>query len=185
MSMMSLGFDPTRVRTSAEGPEFKLGTVMWEGDVPALSSSAVGVTGGTGGAFEGVKAYIYVKASGAITGDGYVCLISPAAPYTAAMSTDTLSAPGAGVGKPVGVARAAIADGGYGWLQIYGVSEILGFTAAAAFTQLTTHATAGQVDDATTAGLEVVDGMTLTEAVGGAPGLAGGFLNFPRVGRTL
>lgn len=185
MSMGTIiGFDPTAVRTNAEGPAFKLGTIAWEGDVPALPSAAMGVTGGSGGSDEGAKAYMYVQASGAITGDGYVCLIDGSA-FTAAHSTDTLSAPGAGQGKLVGVARAAVADTGYGWVQIFGAGTVRVLASAAAYTQLTTSATAGCLDDATTAGLEVVDGITLDAANGGSTANVAGFLNFPRVGRTL
>lgn len=185
MSMGTIiGFDPTAVRTNAEGPAFKLGTIAWEGDVPAVPSSAMGVTGGSGGSDEGAKAYMYVKASGAITGAGYVTLIDASA-FTAAECTDTLSAPGAGQGKAVGVGVAAIADTGYGWVQIYGYSSIRVLANCAAYTQLTTSATAGCLDDATTAGLEVVDGITLDAANGGSTANVAGWLNFPRVGRTL
>lgn len=161
------GIDPTQVWTSTETPGFVPGTLGMN-----MTSA-------------GPKAYVFVKDSGsAITGDGYVCLVD-GSDFTAAMSTDTLSAPGAGQGKLVGVARAAVAASGYGWLQIYGAGTIRVLASCAAYTQLTTSATAGAIDDATTAGLEVVDGMTLDVANGGSTANVAGFMNWPKVGRTL
>lgn len=180
-----IGLDPTKVRTSTEGPEFDLGTIAWEEDAPSLQSSAIGVTGGSGGTDQGPKAYMYVKAAAAgITGDGYVCIVNPAT-KVATMVTDTLSAPGAGQGFPLGVARAAIGANGYGWVQVFGVGTVRCLTLAAVGTQLTTSATSGTLDDATTAGLEVAEGITLTTAAGGGTENVAGFLNWPRVGRTL
>ena len=160
------GIDPTAVRTNAEGPAFAPGTVAFN------QTSA------------GPKGYVYVKASGAITGDGYVCLVD-GSDFTAAQCTDTLSAPGAGQGKLVGAARAAIADTGYGWLQVFGAGTVKVLASCAAYTQLTTSATAGALDDATTAGLEVVDGIVCDAADGGSGGLVAGWFNWPKVGRTL
>ncbi len=165
--MITAGIDPTNVYTSSEAPPFGVG------DIAFNKTSA------------GEKGYIFVKDSGSgITGDGYVCLVD-GSDYTAAMCTDTLSAPGAGQGKLVGVARAAIAANGFGWLQIYGAGTIRVLASCAAYTQLTTSATAGAIDDATTAGLEVVDGATLDVANGGATANVAGYLVWPRVGRTL
>lgn len=180
-----IGIDPTKVRTSTEGPEFDLGTIGWEEDAPSLQSAAIGVTGGSGGTDEGPKAYMYVKAAAAgVTGDAYVCIVNPST-KVATMVTDTLSAPGAGAGFPMGVARAAIAANGYGWVQVFGVGTIRVLTLAAVGTLLTTSATSGVLDDATTAGLEVVDGMVLTATAGGSTENVAGFMNWPKVGRTL
>lgn len=158
-----LGVDPTRTTTTAE---YKVGTVGW--------------TNTTAGA----KAYIYVQANGAITGDGYVCDIDVST-FDAAMSTTTTTAPGTGAGKPVGIARVAFADNEYGWLQIYGVGVVRVAASAAAYTNLNSTATAGQIDDDATAGAEVIDGVILDTANGGAAGTVAGFLNWPKVGRTL
>lgn len=180
-----IGIDPTKVRTSAEGGEYKVGTIGWEGDSPALLSTAMGVTGGSGGTPEGCKAYIYVQDSGsAITGDGYVALVDGSA-FTAVMATTTTSAPGTGAGKLVGVARAAIAASGYGWLQIFGPGVVRTSASCAAYTIINTTATAGQLDDDATAGAEVIDGIVLDVATGGAAATTAGFLNWPKVGRTL
>lgn len=165
--MYLTNIDPTQVWASTEVPGFA------PGDIAFNKTSA------------GVKGFVFVKDSGSgITGDGYVALVD-GSDFTAAMSTDTLSAPGAGQGKLVGVARAAIAANGFGWLQIYGAGTIRVLASAAAYSQLTTSATAGCLDDATTVGLEVVDGMTLDAANGGATANTAGFLNWPKVGRTL
>ena len=161
------GIDPTDVRTSAEGPQYGLGQI------------------GFNTTRAGVKGYIYVRDSGsAITGDGYVALVD-ASDFTAVMATVTTSAPGTGAGKLAGVARAAIAASGYGWLQIFGAGTIRVSASCAAYTLINTTATAGQLDDDATAGAEVVDGMVLDVANGGAAGTVAGYLNWPKVGRTL
>lgn len=161
------GINPTSVRTSTEGPEFGLG------DLGYVKTSA------------GVKGYIYVQDSGSgITGDGYVALIDGSA-YTAVMATTTTSAPGAGAGKMAGVARAAIAASGYGWLQIFGPGTVRTLASCAAYTRINTTATAGALDDDATAGSEVIDGIVLDTATGGAEASTAGFLNWPRVVNTL
>ncbi len=160
------GINPTNVRTSGEGPEFTPGTIGWN-----MTSA-------------GPKGYIYVKDSGsAITGDGYVCLVDGSS-FEAVMATTTTSAPGTGAGKLVGVARAAIAASGYGWLQIFGAGNIQTAAAADAYTILNTTATAGKLDDDATAGAEVIDGIVLDAAAGSAT-MAAAFINWPKVGRTL
>lgn len=133
---------------------------------------------------EGTKVYMYVRADGAITGDGYVVNIDVST-FDAAMCTTTTTAPGTGAGKPVGVAQVAFADNDYGWVQIYGQSSVRVSASAAAYTILNSTATAGQLDDDATASAEVIDGVILDVANGGAAAVANGFLNFPKVGRTL
>lgn len=161
------GIDPTSVRTSAEGAEFGLGQIGFN------TTSA------------GVKGYVYVRDSGsAITGDGYVCDVD-GSEFTAVMSTTTTTAPGTGAGKLVGVARAAIAASGYGWLQVFGAGTVRVSASCAAYTIINSTATAGQLDDDATAGAEVIDGIVLDVANGGSAGTAAGYLNWPKVGRTL
>lgn len=162
--MYQIGIDPTRVTTT---PEFAIGTVIFNSD----------------GA-NGTKGYVYVQANGAITGTGYVCDIDSSS-GDAVMCTTTTTAPGAGAGKQVGVARAAFADNEYGWLQIYGQGVIRVAASCAAYTLLNSTATAGQIDDDATAGAEVIDGIVLDVANGASAGLVDGFINWPRVGRTL
>ena len=152
------GIDPTSVRTSTEGPEYGLGQVGFN------ATSA------------GVKGYIYVKDSGAaITGDGYVAVVDGS----------DFTAPGTGAGKLAGVARAAIAASGYGWLQVFGAGTVRANALCAAYTLINSTGTAGQLDDDATAGAEVIDGIALDAAVGGAAATAAGFINWPKVGRTL
>lgn len=165
--MYIAGIDPTSVKTSTEGPEFKVGSIGWN------QTSA------------GPKGYIYVQDSGSgLTGDGYVCDIDGSA-FTAVLSTTTTTAPGTGAGKLVGVCRAAVAASGYGWLQIFGAGTVRVAASAAAYTLLNSTATAGQIDDDATAGAEVIDGIVLDVANGGAAGTAAGWINWPKVGRTL
>lgn len=164
--MLVSGIDPTAVRTSAEGPEFVVGTRAAQQDE------------------NGYKEYMYVLADEAITGAGYVCVVDT--DFSSEMADTTSTAGGAGQGKPVGLAMAAIASGGYGWLQIYGPCSVRTLASAAANTQLTSSATPGAVDDATTAGLEVIDGLSVGTATGGAEATnTDGFAHYPVVGRTL
>lgn len=158
-----LGIDPTVVSST---PSFSVG------------QRGANVTS------EGVKEYIYVQANGAITGAGYVCDID-GSNFDAAMCTTTTTAPGTGAGKPVGVARVAFADNDYGWLQIYGPGTIRVSASCAAYTIINSTATAGQLDDDATAGAEVIDGIVLDTANGGSAAVAAGFINYPKVGRTL
>lgn len=161
--MYQLGIDPT---VTATVPEFT------PGSLGANATSA------------GVKVYIYVQANGAITGDGYVCDID-GSNFDAAMCTTTTTAPGTGAGKSVGVARATFADNAYGWLQVYGPGTVRVAASCAAYTIINSTATGGQLDDDATASAEVIDGIVLDTANGGAAGTAAGWINWPRVGRTL
>lgn len=163
----AIGFDRTAVRTSAEGPEVRVGTVFTTEDVDA-----------------GTKAYLYVSAAEAITGEGYLCVVDTGA--AAEMADTTSTAPGAGAGMRCGAAQAAIASSGYGWVQIYGKGSLRTLASAAVGTELTSSATPGAVDDATTAGLEVINGVSLGTATGGAEATnTDAYFNYPTVGRTL
>jgi len=136
-------------------PTFKLGTMAWD---------------------DGGKAYVYVQADGAITGDGYVCSITNA--FQAKM-TDTDVAATILQGNKVGVAEVAFADNEYGWLQVYGPCGIRTEQDAAANTKLASTADAGQVDDAAATGI-FINGMHLGTATGGADAVnTTGFLNWP------
>lgn len=161
------GITPTDVWTSTAVPPFA------PGDIGFTKDSA------------GVKGYIFVKDSGsAITGDSYVCYIDGSA-FTAVMCTTTTTAPGTGAGKAVGVARAAIAASGYGWLQIYGAGTVRVAASAAAYTLINSTATAGTLDDDATAGAEVIDGIALDVANGGSAAATAAWIQWPKVGRTL
>lgn len=165
--MFMAGINPTNVRTSTEGPEVAVGTI------------------GFNQTTAGPKGYIYVQDSGSgITGDSYIALIDGSA-FTAVMATVTTSAPGTGAGKAAGVARAAIAASGYGWLQIYGAGTIRTLASCAAYTLVNTTATAGAVDDDATASSEVIDGLALDTATGGAEASTAAWIQWPRVARTL
>lgn len=162
--MYQIGIDPTRTSTT---PEFTPGSVVFNSSGSQAS-----------------KGYMYVLAGGAITGSGYVCDVDGST-FSAVMSTTTTTAPAAGAGKSVGVARAAIASGSYGWLQVYGQGIVRVAANAAIYTNLNSTATAGQLDDDATAGAEVIDGIVMDAAVGGSAGTAAAWINWPRVGRTL
>lgn len=161
--MYQLGIDPTVTHTT---PQYNVGQIVFNTTD------------------DGAKGYIYVQANGAITGAGYVCDIDVST-FDAAMCTTTTTAPGTGAGKPVGVARVAFADNEYGWLQIFGVGTVRVSASCAAYTIINSTATAGQLDDDATVGAEVIDGIILDVAAGGAAAVVAGFINWPKVGRTL
>lgn len=161
--MYQFGIDPTKVSATAE---FDLGQI-------AFNATS-----------DGTKGYIYVIANGAITGDGYVCDIDVSS-FDADMCTTTTTAPGTGAGKPVGVARVAFADNDYGWLQVYGVGTVRTAASCAAYTIINSTGTEGVLDDDAGSGAEVIDGIILDTATGGAEAATAGYLNWPKVGRTL
>lgn len=161
--MYIIGIDPTDVSATAK---YTLGALG------ANTTSA------------GTKVYMYVKANGAITGDGYVVDIDGSS-FDAAMSSTTTTAPGTGAGKAVGVARAAFTTLYYGWVQVFGAGTVRVAASCAAYTIINSTATAGQLDDDAAVGAEVIDGIVLDVAAGGAAATVAGFLNYPKVGRTL
>jgi hypothetical protein len=133
---------------------------------------------------DGSKLYLYVHASEIVTGAGYLCQVDSVG--EAQMVDTTSSAPGVGQGLRVGAAQAAIADNEWFWIQVYGRGSIRTLASAAVGTELTSSATPGAVDDATTAGLEVIEGLSLGTATGGAAATnVDGYFNFPHIGRTL
>lgn len=125
------------------------------------------------------KEWLYVQASGAITGAGYAVVIDEEG--QAAM----LSTSNDAFGHRVGIPAVAFADNDYGWVQIYGDCDaILCAASCAADKQLMTTATAGTLDDTAT-GVRV-DGVTLSAAVGGGgAATAAGSLTYPRIGDTV
>lgn len=133
----------------------------------------------------GPKGYVYVLVgSSGWTADGYVVDIDGSS-YSAVLTSTTTTAPGTGQGKLCGVVRAAASAGQYGWVQIYGSGTVRVSASAALYTTLNSTGTQGQLDDDATAGSEVIDGIVLDATNGGAPALQPGFINWPRVGRTL
>lgn len=159
-----IGINPTQVDTTAT---FKLGTSM------RLDTA------------DGTKEYVYGQARGAITGAGYVCVAATG--FDFAMASVTETTPGTtGPGSVVGVPAAAMSDNQYGWFQVYGKSTIRTLASAAKGTQLNTTGTAGALDDDATAGAEVINGVVLGTATGGAPAAnSDAYLMYPSVGRTL
>lgn len=125
--------------------------------------------------------WVYVQASAAITGAGFVCTIDEN--YAATMVTSTNAARG----DLIGVAAVAFASGEFGWLQTSGVfANVQVLASCAANARLNTTATAGALDDDGTVGAEVIDHIVLTTArgagQGNAPGLAA---NHAAIGVTL
>lgn len=167
MSQGTIGITPDAVRTSSEGPEFTVGTVA------KVATSA------------GTKEYIYVSAGEAITGAGYLCVINTG--FACEMVDTTSTAPGAaGFGTRCGAAQAAIASGGYGWLQIRGKGSLRTLASCAKGTRLNSTATPGAVDDDGGAGSEAIFGLVIGTATGGAEATnTDAYFNYPTVGTTL
>lgn len=124
------------------------------------------------------KEYVYVQASGAITGAGYVCVIDEAG--QAAMATNTTAV----YGQQIGVAQAALADNDYGWVQVFGTANIRVAASCAANAVITSTTTDGQLDDAAGTGTKTIVGAVLTTANGGTAANAEGVLTYPTVGAT-
>ena len=169
--MHILGISPAQVVAAADVPEFKLGTCGCLSSTNKLDA-------------EGDKFYLYVKAGEAITARGYLCVVD--SDFVVQMVDTVSSAPGAGAGKAVGAAQAAIALNGFGWIQTCGKGPLRTLASAAVGTLLTSSATPGAVDDATTVGLEVINGLALGTATGGAAATnEDAYFTYPTVGRTL
>jgi hypothetical protein len=135
----------------------------------------------------GVKEYIYVQfpASTAFA-VGDVVLVNSAG--VVAQATTTTTTPGNAAGRRVGVvvtAVASVAAAQFGFVQIYGQGSVRVLANAAATTILNTTATGGALDDDATAGAEVIDGIVLNVANGGATAAVACTINYPFVGRTL
>lgn len=129
--------------------------------------------------FNGKKAYMFVQANGAITGDGYVVSIDES--YQAVM-LDTDTAATVAEGQLVGVAETAFADNEYGWVQVFGPCGIRSEQDALANAKLGPTAAAGQVDDAGAVGSKYIDGMHFGTATGGTATVnATGFLIWPKL----
>lgn len=119
--------------------------------------------------------WVYVQASGAITGEGYAVVIDR--DFQAAMVTNTNGLRG----LPIGIAGTDFADNDYGWVQVYGACNIQVAASCAANVETTTTTTAGQLDDAAGTGTKEILGLVLTTARGGTAGTAAGFITYPSV----
>ncbi len=129
----------TDVTTSAEGPKNVLGEVAWDRG----------------------KAYKYVKAGAAVAANRAVALdLTADDGYTVIYPAATSSK------SVVGITQAAIASGGYGWVQVHGY-------AAPDFDGTSTDATAGNpVVAFDTLGKVVGCDVTVATSVAGAFGVA-------------
>lgn len=139
-------------------PEFALGELAW---LPAG------------------KAYVYIQANGAITGDGYVVSWKGNVCDAAMVNSGTAATVAAGM--QVGVVETAFADNEYGWAQVYGACGIRSEQDALANSLLGPTADSGQIDDAHATN-NLCDGLWLGTATGGADAVnATGYLNFPQM----
>jgi len=168
MAQAVIGISKADIVASTGTPAFRLGTV-----------------GGYDDPTNGYQEFIYGRADGAVTAAGYLCVEATGFDFLLASTTST--APGAaGPGSRCGAAQAALADNEYGWFQIYGKGSVRTLASAAKGTQLNTTATGGALDDDATAGAEVISGVVLGTATGGAAATnADALFSYPTVLRTL
>lgn len=123
--------------------------------------------------------WLYVKASGTITAAGYVVSIDET--FLAVQASTSNDAEG----DLGGVAPMAFVSGEYGWVQVKGPTLIQVAASCAANVPLNTTATAGQLDDDSTAGALILDGAYLTTARAASAGTAAGMLNYPKFGVAI
>lgn len=168
MASQIIGLSRDNITAATATPEFRLGTV-----------------GGYDDPTNGYQEYIYGRASGAVTGLGYVVVESSGNIFQHITTANT--APGQnGHGARVGVAQAAMATNQYGWFQVYGKASLRTLALAARGTRLNTTATAGVVDDDGTASSRAVNGVVLGTATGASEATnADAYLSYPTVGATL
>jgi hypothetical protein len=168
MAQATIGISKADVVAASGVPQFRLGTV-----------------GGYDDPTNGYQEFVYGRADGAVTAAGYLCVEETGFDFTMASTTST--SPGvAGTGSRVGAAQAVLADNEYGWFQIYGKGSVRTLASCAKGTQLNSTGTAGAVDDDATAGSEVINGLVIGTATGGAAATnSDAIFSYPSVGRTL
>ena len=155
-----IGFNPEQVDT-----------VLTGGKTFGLGDSAEDHAG---------KEYVYIKATSAISQYDVVTYDETYNTTVAPVTTTN------GVrGDKLGVAPVAIASGSYGWLQVYSPCVINVAANCNPNVELTLTSVAGVLDDATTASLDVADGIVTTAASASAAASKAAILNYPQVGRTL
>lgn len=126
------------------------------------------------------KEYVWLQASAAITGAGFVCFM------TAANLATMLSTANDAIGSRVAIAPAAMATGDRGWFQIYGNCDAVQVLAScAANVRVNTTATAGALDDDGTVGSMSILGLVLSTARAASQGNAPAILSYPTIGVTL
>lgn len=158
-----IGISPQQIAAATAVPEFKLGT---------------------GGAYDhptlGHQEFIYGRANGAVTGQGFVCVEQ--SNFRFAM----LATANSGNGSRVGAAQAPMLDQQYGWFQVYGKGSLRTLASALLNARLNTTATGGAVDDDGTATSKSILGVVLLTSTGGAPATnPDAVFNYPQVGITL
>ena len=116
MSLYVIGMDVTKVRTSAEGPEFTVGTIGRDAETGKMYKY-VKFNNGTGNVASVANYFAYYYGSGGTT---------------VTMDQSDSTSIGAGV------FQAVIADLGYGWIQVAGTATLgIALTAGAAGNALT------------------------------------------------
>lgn len=145
-------------------------TSTTEGQDHALGDMAFGDDG---------SIWVYVQANGAIS-QYDVVLLDEDWQADQIDTTNTASARG----QLCGVAAVAFADDAYGWIQICGVTTMNVKKSCAANAVLNSTASAGRLDDDSTTGAEVINGIVLTTLRGSTSGSAAGILFWPTVGAT-
>jgi hypothetical protein len=121
--------------------------------------------------------YVYVQYGAGGATANFVVTIK--ADYSAVMATNALAL----LGEQVGVAMATGAASTFGWVMVYGVTNVQ-TDVATANTRMQTTTVAGQIDDASGVGTKQINGLALSAARTVSAGLAPALLTYPTVGAT-
>ena len=148
MSLYVIGMDVTKVRTSAEGPEFTVGTIGRDAETGYM--------------------YKYVKFD---NGVGNVASVAGKFAYYFGSSGTTVTmdlSDSKNVGA--GVFQAVIADGGYGWVQVSGIATlVVDLTAGTAGQALTPAGATDGTLDVSAAATDHICAAAIDVSVSNAP----------------
>jgi hypothetical protein len=144
MGMQLFAVELTEVRTSVEGPKFKLGQVYESEDGDR---------------------YKYVKAVGGAKSANTLYVINGQTGDLNEATTGVIVA--SGKTFPVGTPLATIAQNGFGWVQTAGSMTLTTAGSVAANATIYTSGTGGAVDDAS-ASQALIDGLSAYTAITGA-----------------
>lgn len=134
-----------------------------------------GFTVGTRTQTQDGKEFIFVQSATSIAAGDVVAVASDTG-IAAGLTTATSAA-----SEAIGVAKAALASGDYGWVQIYGAVgvKVLGSCAKSVLLYSTT--TAGSVDDATASNYQVTGIQLLSTNPSATATVMSAFIAYPKV----
>lgn len=127
------------------------------------------------------KEWVFLKATTAVTGAGYIVK------FDEDYAADMLSSSNDARGDLVAIPNCAVGSGEFFWGQVKGPSNVLCVAATAVNVRLNATATAGQLDDNGSAanGVEVENIFVTTSSASSAQGLNPCILNYPIQGAAI